>query len=73
MIDTIRIADPDGDGSSDVVARVWRRTRGDLLIFPGLGNRSFGPPIVMQTGYTPSDIAIADFDLNSKRLTAKPR
>jgi hypothetical protein len=38
----------------------------ELLIFPSLGNGSFGPPVPTRTGYPPSDIGTADFNLDHK-------
>jgi len=65
-VHAIRIADVNGDGFPDILAAVWRRSRGELLIFPGLGNGTFGRAIPVRTGYTPSDIGIADFNLDRK-------
>jgi hypothetical protein len=31
------VADFDGVGFPDILATLWRRTRGELWIFPGLG------------------------------------
>ncbi len=65
-VSAIRIADLDGDGFPDILATVWRRTSGELWIFPGLGNGAFRSPVAIRTGYTPSDIGIADFNLDRK-------
>jgi len=65
-VSAIRIADLDGDGFPDILATVWRRTRDELLIFPGSGNGAFRSPVPIRTGYAPSDIGIADFNLDRK-------
>jgi FG-GAP-like repeat len=65
-IHAIAISDLNGDGFLDILATVWGKERGELLIFPGLGNGKFGAPIAIVTGYTPSDIAISDFNLDHK-------
>jgi FG-GAP-like repeat len=65
-VHAMRISDLDRDGSPDIVGTIWQRTRGELLIFPGFGNGRFGPPVSVSTGYTPSEIAIADFNLDHR-------
>ena len=60
-VSALRIADLDGDGNSEILATVWRRTRGELWIFlPGRA------PVAIRTGYTPSDLAVADFNLDRR-------
>ncbi|MGA2712260.1 MAG: VCBS repeat-containing protein [Bryobacteraceae bacterium] len=65
-VSAVRIADLDGDGFPDILATVWRRTSGELWIFPGSGNGAFRSPVPIRTGYTPSDMCVADFNLDRK-------
>ena len=63
-VSAVRIADLNGDGFPDILATVWRRNTGDLMVFPGRGNGTFRTSVTIRTGYSPSDIAIADFNLD---------
>ncbi len=68
-VSALRIADLDGDGNSGIFATVWRRTGGELWIFPSRGpsgGPSGRPPVAIPTGYTPSDLCVADFNLDRK-------
>jgi len=63
-VSAIRIADLNGDGFPDILATVERRNTGDLMVFRGVGKGTFGAPLTIRTGYSRSDIAIADFNLD---------
>jgi hypothetical protein len=66
-VHALQVHDLNGDGVPDIVIALWlSKGEGELVIFPGKGDGSFGSQMSLQVGYTPSAIGIADFNLDGK-------